>query len=615
MDVPEIRTRFLRFFRERGHAVIASAPVVPVNDATTLFTSAGMQPLVPYFLGQPHPGGPRLANVQKCVRTDDIDEVGDATHLTFLEMLGRWSLGDYFEERAIELSFELLTSEDGFRIHPGRLYVTFFAGDGDASRDDQARDRWRELFRGAGVDAAEGDPREGWQSGRLFAYGKKENWWGPVGETGPCGPDSEMFIDTGKQHDDRFGPVCHPACGCGRFVEIGNDVFLRFDRRADGTFAPLGQRNVDTGMGLERLAQVLLGVDSVYETEAFRPLIRWLEQASGRPYQSDRRSFRIIADHVRSAAIIAADGVSASNVHRGYVLRRLIRRAVRYGRSIGFRGPFCAEAAEQVIDRRGDVYPELHEQRDHITSQLALEEERFGRTLDRGLRKLTKLLTDRRELSGTDAFSLYDTHGFPMELTVDLVRQSDGTLSPTFAEEFEARMAEQKERSRTAAAGIFKGGLGDRSPEAVWFHTITHLTQAALRRVLGEHVHQRGSNITEERMRFDFSHPAKLTDHEKRQVEEFVNHAVARDLEVRREELPLRTALEAGALAEFGHKYGDVVTVYTIADSGGGVVSREICGGPHVRRTSEVRGEFRIVKEASVGAGVRRVTGVLTRTQ
>lgn len=460
MDVPEIRTRFLRFFEERGHAMIASAPVVPVNDATTLFTSAGMQPLVPYFLGQPHPSGPLLVDVQKCVRTDDIDEVGDATHLTFLEMLGRWSLGDYFKERAIQLSFELLTSDDGFRIDPDRLYVTFFAGDTDAPRDDEARARWQGMFRGAGVDASEGDPREGWQSGRLFAYGKKENWWGPVGETGPCGPDSEMFIDTGKEHDDRFGPVCHPACGCGRFVEIGNDVFLQFDRLADGRFAPLAQRSVDTGMGLERLAQVLLGVDSVYETEAFRPLIRWLEQVSNRPYESSRRSFRIIADHVRAAAVIAADGVSASNVHRGYVLRRLIRRAVRYGRSIGLPGPFYAEAAKQVIERSGDVYPELREQRQHITSQLGLEEERFGLTLDRGLGKLSKLLADREEISGADASSLYDTHGFPVELTIDLVRQRGGKLSQTFAKEYEARMAEQKERSRTAAEGLFKGGPG-----------------------------------------------------------------------------------------------------------------------------------------------------------
>jgi alanyl-tRNA synthetase len=586
--------------------------VVPVNDPTTLFVSAGMQPLVPYFLGQPHPSGPLLADVQKCVRTDDIDQVGDGTHLTFLEMLGRWSLGDYFKERAVELSFELLTSQEGFGIDPGRLYVTFFAGDRDAPRDEEASARWRELFRGAGVDAGEGDPREGWQSGRLFAYGKKENWWGPVGETGPCGPDSEMFIDTGAQHDDRFGPACHPACGCGRFVEIGNDVFLQFDRRPDGTFAPLAQRNVDTGMGLERLAQVLLGVESVYETQAFRPLIRWLEQASGRPYESDRRSFRIVADHLRAAVVIAADGVSASNAHRGYVLRRLIRRAVRYSRSIGLAGPFCAEAAEQVVELCGDVYPELREQREQVTSQLALEEERFGRTLDRGLRNLTRLLADRREVSGADAFSLYDTHGFPMELTVDLVRQSGGTLSPDFAKEFQARMAEQRRRSRTAAAGLFKGGLGDRSVEAVWFHTVTHLTQAALRTVLGEHVHQRGSNITQERMRFDFSHPAKLTDDQRRQVEELVNDAVARDLQVRSELLPLRTALEAGALAEFGQRYGDVVTVYTIADSAGTVVSREICGGPHVRRTGEIQGRFEIVKEASVAAGVRRVTAVLT---
>jgi alanyl-tRNA synthetase len=351
-----------------------------------------------------------------------------------------------------------LTSDDGFRIDPDRLYVTFFAGDTDAPRDDEARARWQGMFRGAGVDASEGDPREGWQSGRLFAYGKKENWWGPVGETGPCGPDSEMFIDTGKEHDDGFGPVCHPACGCGRFVEIGNDVFLQFDCLADGRFAPLAQRNVDTGMGLERLAQVLLGVDSVYETEAFRPLIRWLEQVSNRPYESDRRSFRIIADHVRAAAVIAADGVSASNVHRGYVLRRLIRRAVRYGRSIGLPGPFYAEAAKQVIELSGEVYPELREQRQHVTSQLGLEEERFGLTLDRGLGKLSKLLADREEISGADAFSLYDTHGFPVELTIDLVRQRGGKLSQTFAEEYEARMAEHKERSRTAAGGLFKGG-------------------------------------------------------------------------------------------------------------------------------------------------------------
>lgn len=614
MDVSEVRSRFLRFFEERGHAVIPSAPVVPTNDATTLFTSAGMQPLVPYFLGQPHPSGRLLADVQKCVRTDDIDEVGDATHLTFLEMLGRWSLGDYFEERAIELSFELLTGDDGFRIDPRRLYVTFFAGDSDAPRDDEARARWQEMFRRAGVDADEGDPREGWRSGRLFAYGKRENWWGPVGETGPCGPDSEMFVDTGREHDRGFGPVCHPACGCGRFVEIGNDVFLQFDRQADGTFVPLAQRNVDTGMGLERLAQVLLGVESVYETEAFLPLIRWLERSSGRQYGSDRRSFRIVADHLRAAAVIAADGVSASNVHRGYVLRRLIRRAVRYGRSIGLSGPFCAQGAEQVVELCGDVYPELRERRQHVTSQLALEEERFGLTLDRGLKKLSKLLAEGRELSGADAFSLYDTHGFPVELTTDIVRQSGGMLSPGFTEEFQARMAEQKERSRTAAAGTFKGGLGDRSPEAVWFHTITHLTQAALRKVLGEHVHQRGSNITAERMRFDFSHPSKLTDDEKARVEELVNDAVASDLQVRREELPLRTALETGALAEFGHKYGEVVTVYTISDANGTVVSREICGGPHVHGTSEIRGEFRIVKESSVGAGVRRVTAVLKPT-
>jgi alanyl-tRNA synthetase len=611
MDVPEIRTRFLRFFGDREHALIPSAPVVPVNDPTTLFTSAGMQPLVPYFLGQPHPSGPLLANVQQCVRTDDIDEVGDRTHLTFLEMLGRWSLGDYFKKRAIELSFELLTSDDGFRIDPRRLYITFFAGDADAPRDNEARERWQEMFRRAGVSADEGDPREGWQSGRLFPYGKKENWWGPVGESGPCGPDAEMFIDTGTEHDDAFGAVCHPACGCGRFVEIGNDVFLQFDRQANGRFTPLAQRNVDTGMGLERLAQVLLGLDSVYETAAFLPLIQWLEHASGRGYDSDTRSFRIIADHLRAAAFIVAGGVSASNVHRGYVLRRLIRRAIHHGRLIELPRPFCAEAAEQVIALHADVYPELGEQRQQVLSELELEEQRFDRTIERGLRRLNQLLAEKKEISGADAFMLSDTHGVRLELTVDLVDQSGGKLSPTFGEEYEALMREQKQRSRSAAAGAFKGGLADRSREAVWFHTITHLTHAALRTVLGKHVHQRGSNITADRMRFDFSHSAKLSPAEKKEVERIVNEALERGLEVRLEQLPLQVALKSGALGEFGHKYGDVVTVYTIRDPNGEVVSREICGGPHVQNTSEIQGTFAIVKGESIGAGVRRIKAIL----
>ena len=598
MDVPEIRSRFLRFYAERGHAVIPAAPIVPAGDASTLFITAGMQPLVPFFLGERHPAGRRVVDVQPCVRTDDIDEVGDPTHLTFLEMLGRWSLGDYDGARAVELTFELLSGPDGLGLDPQRLYVTVFAGDDDAPRDSDVEERWKALFASAGIDP----------EGRIFAYGKAENWWGPVGDAGPCGPDSELFVDTGAPHDPAFGEHCHPACPCDRLVEIGNDVFLRYDRRPDGRFLPLPQRSVDTGMGLERLAQVLLGLPSVYETGAFRPLVEWVEACSGRPFASDERSVRIVTDHVKAAAFIAGAGIAAGNVGQGYVLRRLVRRAVRYGRLLELPAGFAPELGEQVIT----LYPELGEHRDSVLTELADEEERFGRTLERGLRRVRRLLAQGAAVSGEDGFALYDTHGFPVELTRDVVAEEGGRLAPDFEVDYRRLMAEQQERSRTAGAGAFRGGLADRSKESVWFHTLTHLTLAALREVLGEHVHQRGSNITVERLRFDYSHGARLSNEERAAVEQRVNQALRDDLPVESRELALDDALALGALGEFGHKYGDAVTVYTIADERGGrVVSRELCGGPHVARTGEIDGRYAIVKDESVGAGVRRIRAVL----
>jgi alanyl-tRNA synthetase len=523
-------------------------------------------------------------------------------------MLGRWSLGDYEAEDAVALTFELLTGPDGLGLDPQRLYVTVFAGDDDAPRDTGVEERWRQLFGSAGIDP----------EGRIFAYGKAENWWGPVGPSGPCGdggpcgPDSELFVDTGAPHDPAFGPHCHPACPCDRLVEIGNDVFLRYDRRPDGRFRPLKQRSVDTGMGLERLAQVLQGLPTVYETGAFRPLIEWIEERSGRPYRSDERSFRIVADHVKAAAFIAGAGVAAGNVGQGYVLRRLVRRAVRYGRLLELPAGFTPELGQRVIE----LYPELGEHRETVLTELADEEERFGRTLERGLRRVRRLLDQGGEVSGADGFALYDTHGFPVELTRDVVGQEGGTLAPGFDEDYRRLMAEQQERSRTAGAGAFRGGLADRSQESVWFHTLTHLTLAALREVLGEHVHQRGSNITAERLRFDYSHGARLSEEERAAVEQRVNQALRDDLRVDSRELPLDHALAQGALGEFGHKYGDVVTVYTIADTRGGrVVSRELCGGPHVARTGEIDGRYAIVKDESVGAGVRRIRAVLTHRE
>ncbi|MGI6707155.1 MAG: alanine--tRNA ligase [Clostridia bacterium] len=593
MKANELREKFLRFFEEKGHAVIPSASLIPENDPTVLFTTAGMHPLVPYLLGQKHPEGRRLTNVQKCVRTGDIDDVGDATHCTFFEMLGNWSLGDYFKKEAIEWSWEFLTSEKWLNIPKEKLYISVFAGDENAPRDMESYRYWREL----------GVPED-----HIFFLPKEYNWWGPAGMTGPCGPDTEMFFDTGKE---KCSPECSPACSCGKYVEIWNDVFMEYNKTAEGKYEPLSQKNVDTGMGLERTIAVLQGVESVYDTDIFSDILAEISRLSGKSYGESEevtRAFRIIADHIRCATFILGDekGVTPSNVDQGYVLRRLIRRAIRFGMQIGMPEGSMPEIAKTVIAQYGHVYPELKKNEDFITQELAQEEERFQRTLKQGLREFEKLIRrlgeDVKEIDGPSAFRLYDTFGFPVELTVELAKEKGYTVD---IEGFEKAFRKHQEVSQAGASQRFKGGLADHTEETTKLHTATHLLHEALRRVLGEEVVQRGSNITAERLRFDFSFSRKMTKEEIQQVEALINEAIQRKMDVKVEEMPLEKAKETGALGLFESRYGNMVKVYTIGD-----FSREICGGPHVENTGEL-GRFKIKKEGSSSAGVRRIRAVL----
>ena len=583
MDASALRRIYLEFFRERGHAVIGGAPLIPEHDPSVLFTTAGMHPLVPFLLGEPHPAGKRLVNYQKCVRTDDILEVGDEVHLTFFEMLGNWSLGDYWKEEAIRWSYEFLTERLG--LDPERLYVTCFAGDEDAPRDDEAAAVWRDL----GIPEA-----------RITFLSKKDNWWGPAGAVGPCGPDTEMFYD--MQPDGPSGE--NPATNKARFWEVWNDVFMQYDKQPDGRYIPLRQRNVDTGMGVERTLAVLTGAPSVYETELFAPIV---DRVRSLARETDRYALRVVADHIRAATFILAEGILPGNLDQPYVARRLIRRAVRYGRELGIRGHFLGALADVVVELMGDAYPELPQHRDHILTALDEEEARFQRTLERGEREFDKTVErarveGQRELPGAAVFRLYDTYGFPPELTEEMARREG--LSADM-EGYRRAFEEHQERSRQGAAARFKGGLAERSPETTRLHTATHLLQAALRRILGEHVEQRGSNITVERLRFDFTHPTRVTPEELRAVEALVNEQIALDLPVTWREMTLEEAREAGAIGLFEGRYGDVVRVYAAGD-----FSREVCGGPHVEHTGEL-GRFRIVKEEGIGAGLRRIRAVL----
>ena len=588
MTGDELRQSFLTFFKERGHAIIPSAPLVPENDPTVLFTTAGMQPLVPYLLGGAHPQGKRLVNVQKCLRTDDIEEVGDISHNTFFEMLGFWSLGDYWKQDSLRWTLEWFTRVLG--LEQERISVTVFAGDQDAPRDDEAVQVWLGL----------GIPEE-----RIYYLSKKDNWWGPAGKTGPCGPDSELFFDTGRPP---HGPDCQPGCGCGKYIEIGNNVFMQYNKTAEGTFEPLAQRNIDVGLGLERILCMLNGTEDVYTTDLFSPIvarIRELSPASAPTLapEQEQRLTRIIADHLRGASFIIADGVIPSNVEQGYICRRLIRRAVRSGHDLGLPAGFIAEVARVVIERYGHVYSELRERQETILDELTREEERFGQTLQRGLREFEKLeegLRQRGEpvIPGEAVFRLFDTFGFPPTLTAELANER-GLVADL--DGFNGFFKQHQERSRAANEGKFAGGLADHSERTTQLHTATHLLQQALRDVLGTHVHQMGSNITPERLRFDFSYPKKLTPDEIRQVEEIVNREIERDLQTTLDVMPLPQALDAGALAFFGERYGDLVKVYSIGD-----YSKEVCGGPHVPHTSGM-GRFKITKAENIGQGVQRV--------
>lgn len=592
MTSNELRSLYLNFFKEKGHAVIASSSVIPENDPTVLFTTAGMHPLVPYLMGQKHPAGTRLTDVQKCIRTGDIDEVGDASHLTFFEMLGNWSLGDYFKKEAIAWSYEFLTSPKYLGIPKERLAFSVFAGDENAPRDTESHDEW----------VAQGvDPKN------IFYLPKENNWWGPAGQTGPCGPDTEMFIITDKEPCCEH---CSPACDCGRYLEIWNDVFMQYNKQADGSFAPLEHKNVDTGMGLERTLCVLTGKKSVYETEVFAREIAEIEKLSGRSYEEGeevKRAFRIIADHMRTATFILGDdlGVSPSNVDQGYVLRRLIRRAVRFGKKINMPENFSPLIARVIIDQYKAVYPELERNAAFVLEQLSLEEERFAKTLEQGTKEFEKLVEKLKisgVLSGRLAFRLYDTFGFPIEMTQELAKENHLKVD---IEGFEEAFRKHQELSKAGSEQKFKGGLADHSEETTKLHTATHLLHAALRRVLGDEVAQKGSNITAERLRFDFSFHRKMEEEEIREVERLVNEAIARQLPIEMQEMTVEEARAQGAIGLFGDKYGERVSVYTMGD-----FSKEICGGPHASNTGELVA-FRIQKEQSSSAGVRRIKAVI----
>ena len=590
MTVNELRSKYISFFKSKGHAEISGKSLIPNNDPTVLFTTAGMQPLVPYLSGEKHPSGTRLTDYQKCVRTGDIESVGDPAHLTFFEMLGNWSLGDYFKKESIGFSYEFLTSREYLGIPSEKISVTVFAGEEGIPRDEEA----------AGIWESHGIPKE-----RIFFLPREDNWWGPAGATGPCGPDTEIFYDTGKP---KCGPDCRPGCHCGKYVEIWNNVFMQYNKNAEGKYIPLARKCVDTGMGAERTVAMLNGMKTVYDTDVFQPIIHCIEDLCGRKYGDDEKtdmSLRIIADHVRTATFILGDeqAVTPSNVGAGYILRRLIRRAVRHGRKLGIEGTFLSKPAKVIIDEYIKAYPEFEGKADFIFEQLTNEENKFLQTLTKGEAEFEKLLPNlqknpQKTIPGRVAFRLYDTFGFPIELTEELGAENGMKVD---VDGFKAEEKKHQEESRTLSKGAFACGLGDHSEISTKYHTATHLLQQALVNVLGNEVAQKGSNITPERLRFDFSFSRPMTKEEIQKVEDMVNEQIRRDLTVTMEEMSLDDAKKAGARALFSSKYGEKVKVYTIGD-----FSKEVCAGPHVQHTAQI-GTFKITKEQSCAAGVRRI--------
>lgn len=584
MKAIELRKKYIEFFEGHGHKAIPSAPVVPENDPTVLFTTAGMHPLVPYLLGEPHPQGKRLTDYQKCIRTGDIDSVGDPSHLTFFEMMGNWSLGDYFKQESIAMSYEFLKDVLGFDMN--KISITVFEGEEGIPRDEEAASAWEK----AGI------PRE-----RIYFCSREHNWWGPAGETGPCGPDTEIFFDTGKP---ACSDHCDPTCSCGKYLEIWNNVFMQYNKTKDGTYEPLKAPNVDTGLGLERVIGLLQGKNNVYETELFADVIAKIEELSKTPNIS---SSRIIADHLRASIFMIIDGVRPSNVEQGYVLRRLLRRVIRHMRKIEFDPNQINVLVETFVGIMTEMYPEVPANKETIVSVIVEEKDKFLKTLEHGEKEFAKNVQRAKtegkdKLEGPVVFRLYDTFGFPPEMTAELAEENGMSIN---MEEFEALFKEHQEKSRAGSEAKFKGGLADHSEKTTAYHTATHLLHKALQIVLGEHATQKGSNLTAERLRFDFANPQKVTKEELQQVEDIVNEQIKRDLVVTCEEMSLEEAQASGATGLFAAKYGDKVKVYTIGD-----FSKEICGGPHVERTGKM-GHFKIKKEEGVAAGIRRIKAVL----
>jgi alanyl-tRNA synthetase len=625
MNAQEIRNAYLQFFKDRQHEIIKRAPLILKDDPTTLFTGSGMQPLLPYLLGKDHPAGVRLVDSQTCIRAQDIDDVGDNRHTTFFEMLGNWSMGDYFKEQQIRWFFEFLTDVAG--LDPTKIYVTAFIGDEKHGipRDDEAARIWQQVFEEKGIEARiveVGSQEDGNKRGinpgeRIFFYDDGENWWSrnggldktPIGD--PCGPDSEVFYDFGPQnHADGFG-LAHPASDSGQFMEIGNQVFMQYRRLDDGSFVPLEKKNVDFGGGLERIAAAAIDNPDVYYISLLRPIVEKLEQVSGKKYESHQDSMRVIADHLRGATFLAVDGAVPSNKEQGYVMRRLLRRAIRKAFDLGIEQNFLEEIIPVIVDLYHNDYPEVAAKRDEIVTVLAKEEKVFRQTLRKGLKQLEKFA--QNGLTGTELFMLHDTYGFPVELSTEEAFKQDIKLSDNWRQEFDDKMTEQRTRSQTAAKGTFKGGLGGQTLQHKKYHTATHLMYAALKQVVGDHVTQHGSNITEERLRFDFNNDEKVTREQLDEVERIVNEKIKEDLPVSFKEYPTDDAFKMGAIGAFGDKYGDTVKVYQMGE-GDHRFSFEICGGPHVDHTGQLAEggkTFKITKEESSSAGIRRVKAVL----